>query len=84
MVIKIIIDFCLNVYYYFCINKRKEVKMSPRTGRPTNNPKGNYTGIRLSDNEIKKLKFCMKETGMTKTDVIRKGIDLVYKELTKK
>lgn len=58
--------------------------MSPRTGRPTNNPKGNYTGIRLSDNEIKKLKFCMKETGMTKTDVIRKGIDLVYKELTKK
>ncbi len=58
--------------------------MSPRTGRPTNNPKGNYTGIRLSDSEIKKLAFCMKATGMTKTDVIRKGIDLVYKELSEK
>ncbi len=53
-------------------------------GRPTENPKGNYTGIRLSDDENKKLNFCMKETGMTKTDVLRKGIDLVYQEITKK
>ncbi len=54
-----------------------------KMGRPTDNPKGNYTGIRLSDDENKKLDFCMKETGMTKTDVIRKGIDLVYKEIIK-
>ncbi|MCI9490108.1 MAG: hypothetical protein HFG97_08870 [Dorea sp.] len=53
-------------------------------GRPTENPKGNYTGIRLSDDEVKKLDFCMKKTGMTKTDVLRKGIDLVYQEITKK
>lgn len=58
--------------------------MSPRTGRPTNNPKGNYTGIRLSDDELKKLEFCTKETGMTKTDVIRVGIQLVYEQITKK
>lgn len=53
-------------------------------GRPTENPKGNYTGIRLSDDEVEKIDFCMKKTGMTKTDVLRKGIDLVYQEITKK
>ena len=53
-------------------------------GRPTENPKGHYTGIRLSDDEVKKIDFCMKKTGMTKTDVLRKGIDLVYQEITKK
>ena len=53
-------------------------------GRPTENPKGNYTGIRLSDDEVKKLDFCMKKTGMNKTDVLRKGIELVYQEITKK
>lgn len=55
--------------------------MSPRTGRPTNNPKDNYTGIRLSNDEVEKLSFCMKETGMTKTDVIREGIDTLYSKL---
>lgn len=53
-------------------------------GRPTESPKGNYTGIRLSDDEVKKIDFCMKRTGMTKTDVIRKGINLAYQEIIKK
>lgn len=52
--------------------------MSPRTGRPTNNPKPHRESFRLSDDDIKKLDFCIKQTGMTKTDIIRKGIDLVY------
>lgn len=59
--------------------------MSPRTGRPTNDPRGtNRTGVRLTDSDMEKLEFCVKETGMTKTDIIRKGIDLVYREITKK
>lgn len=57
--------------------------MPLRTGRPTDNPKENYTGIRLSDDELKKLKFCMEKTGMTKTGVIRAGIELVYGQITK-
>lgn len=57
--------------------------MSPRTGRPTNNPKENYTGIRLSDDELDKIKFCMKQTGMTKTGIIRAGIELVYEKIAK-
>lgn len=78
------LDFCLNRCYILFIQKKGDDKLSPRTGRPTNNPKENYTGIRLSDDELKKLKFCMEKTGMTKTGVIRAGIELVYEQITKK
>lgn len=58
--------------------------MSPRTGRPTTNPKKHKKEVRLSSEDIQKLDICTKATGMTETDVIRKGIDLVYQEVTKK
>lgn len=59
--------------------------MSPRNGRPpSENPKGNRKSYRLSDGDMNKLKFCVKKTGMTETDIIRKGIDLVYNELKEK
>ena len=56
--------------------------MSPRTGRPTNDPRGtNRTGVRLTDSDMEKLDFCIRKTEMTKTEIIRKGNDLVYKQL---
>lgn len=59
--------------------------MSPRTGRPpSKNPKGNRKSYRLSNDDMEKLNFCVEKTGMTATDIIRKGIGLVYQELTKK
>ena len=59
--------------------------MSPRHGRPpSNNPKGHRKSYRLSDADIEKLDICIKETGLTATDIIRKGIDLAYQEVTKK
>lgn len=59
--------------------------MSPAHGRPpSKDPKRNDTRIRLTDSEVEKLIFCAKQTGMTKADVIRNGIDLVYAEVTKK
>lgn len=58
--------------------------MSPRTGRPTQTPKKNRKSYRLSDEDIEKLSFCINETGMTETDIVRKGIDLVYREIKKK
>lgn len=57
--------------------------MSPRTGRPTKDPKKHETRIRMSDREIEMLETCCEKTGMTKADVIRKGIELVYKEVSK-
>ena len=64
--------------------KKGDDKLTPRTGRPTKEPKYNRESFRLSDNDIQKINYCVDNTGMTKTDVIRKGIDLVYKEVTKK
>lgn len=59
--------------------------MSPRNGRPpSENPKSHRESFRLSDSDMHKLNVCMEKTGMSKTDVIRKGIDEVYKKVTKK
>lgn len=58
--------------------------MSPRNGRPpSKDPKRHETRIRMSDNDIEKLEYCCNQTGLTKADVIRMGIDKVYKELKK-
>lgn len=58
--------------------------MSPRTGRPTKEPKEKRESFRFSDKDIEKLDFCAKQNGTSKTEIIRKGIDLVYQETTKK
>lgn len=52
-------------------------------GRPTEDPKTLSTRIRLSQNDIEKLEYCSKETGKTKAEIIRKGIDKVYNEIKK-
>lgn len=55
--------------------------MSPRTGRPTDDPKKNAMFLRLSDDDIQKLEYCLKMTGKTKSEIIRMGIDVVYKKI---
>jgi predicted DNA-binding protein len=63
------------------IQKRGEI-MSPK-GRPTNEPKNLSTRIRLSDEDVKRLEFCCQETGLTKAEIIRQGIQTVYEKLKK-
>lgn len=55
--------------------------MSPRTGRPTNDPKKLSTRIRMSDEDIKMLEYCCEVTGRTKADIIRDGIREVYNKI---
>jgi len=50
-------------------------------GRPTTDPKTLSTRIRLSQNDIEKLEYCCKQTGKTKAEIIREGIQKVYGEL---
>ncbi len=57
---------------------------SPRTGRPTTDPKKHETRIRMSDEDVRLLEYCVKETGLTKTKIIRQGIREVYAKLKKK
>lgn len=57
--------------------------MSPRTGRPTTDPKKHETRIRMSDEDVRILEECCRLTGMTKADVIRQGIREVYEKVKK-
>ena len=57
--------------------------MSPRTGRPTEDPKKHETRIRMSDEDVRTLEECCRITGMSKADVIRQGIREVYKRVKK-
>lgn len=57
--------------------------MSPRTGRPTDNPKNHETRIRMSDGDIQRLDYCVKVLGLSKAEVIRRGIDRMYQEAQK-
>lgn len=55
--------------------------MSPRTGRPTDNPKTLSTRVRLSQEDIDRLEYCATKTGRSKADIIRQGIKSVYDRL---
>jgi len=57
--------------------------MSPRTGRPTDDPKTIRVGIRMSKVDEEKLEYCCKVLGLTKTEVIQRGIEKVYEEARK-
>lgn len=57
--------------------------MTARTGRPTSDPKRNQFKVRLTDLEEEKLELCAKQSGKTKTDIIRLGIEKVYEEICK-
>ena len=52
-----------------------------RTGRPTDDPKTLNTRIRLSKSDVELLEYCCKVTGMSKAEVMRKGIRKVYDEV---
>lgn len=55
-----------------------------KMGRPpSDTPKRNQQRIRMSDDEIEMLNYCCKVTGLTKADIIRRGIKTVYEEVQK-
>lgn len=57
--------------------------MSPM-GRPSDDPKTKRLGLRLSDNDIEKLEYCCKRTGLSRAEIVRRGIQKVYDELNNK
>ena len=53
--------------------------MSPRTGRPPkDNPKDTRIQIRVDRETLEKLDECAERGQTTRSDVVRRGIDLVY------
>ena len=55
-------------------DKRKEGIMTPRTGRPTNNPRPNKISIRISDKDKEILENYCKKENVNKTEAISRGI----------
>lgn len=59
--------------------------MSPRTGRPkSDSPKDTMLRVRLDDEYCGKLDFCSETLGLSKSDIVRKGIDLVEQSIKQK
>lgn len=48
--------------------------MSPRTGRPTNNPRPHKISIRISDEDKSILEKYCEENNVNKTEAISRGI----------
>jgi hypothetical protein len=53
-----------------------------RTDPRVDDPRNNQYRIRLSDAELSKLDYCVKHTGKTKAEIIREGIEIIYRKIT--
>ena len=59
--------------------------MSPRTGRPPKeNPRKINLNIRLTEREAKDIQECADNLGISRTDTIMRGIELVKSEIKKR
>lgn len=55
--------------------------METKKGRPTDNPKTIQTRIRMTKEQAEKLNECSKKLQISKTDVVVKGIEMIYDNL---
>lgn len=56
----------------------------PKMGRPTDNPREERLGFRVSEEESKMIQYCVKHSGMSKSDILRLGIKKFYEEIKNK
>lgn len=57
--------------------------MSPRTGRPTNNPRPNKISIRISDSDKELLEKYCEQQNVNKTEAISRGIQKLESDIKK-
>lgn len=57
--------------------------MSPRTGRPTDNPKTEEIKVRATKEDKELLKECCDKLKQTQYEVVMNGIRMVYEETKK-
>lgn len=73
-------------YYICCSDKKKGGKrMSPRTGRPkSDNSKDTMLRVRIDEETVNKLEITSKELNITKSEVVRNGIESEYQKAISK
>lgn len=65
-------------------SKGVNLVLSKKMGRPfTENPKDKLLQVRLDKETVDKLDFCVNVQNVSRSSVVRNGIDKVYKELKK-
>lgn len=57
--------------------------MSPRTGRPTTNPKTEEIKVRATAEDKALLKECCKELNESQYEVVMRGLRMVHAEIKK-
>lgn len=58
--------------------------MSPKIGRPkSDSPKDTMLRVRLDEAYCQKLELCATKLNLSKSDVVRRGIDLVAQSIEK-
>ena len=59
--------------------------MSPRTGRPkSDNSKDTMLRVRIDEDTVNKLNFASSKLEITKSEVVRNGIESEYQKALKK
>lgn len=58
--------------------------MAAKAGRPTDDPKRARVGFRLTEDESAMIDYCCEVFGITKTEVIRHGINEMYQKAVEK
>jgi len=58
--------------------------LSPRAGRPpSGNARQKKVETRMTKEELEKLDYCCNITKMSRSEIIRAGINLIYNDLKK-
>lgn len=52
-----------------------------KTGRPTDNPKDTTLKFRFDRESVRKLEACSKALHTSKSEVVRRGVCLMYQEV---
>ena len=57
--------------------------MSPRTGRPTDNPKGERITVRLDEQSVSIMKEYCEQENVDKAEAVRRGLKKLEAEIKK-
>ena len=75
----------MHIYYNLRVPKSEVILLgNKKMGRPTDNPKNGIIKIRADEETIKKLGECSEKLNLSRSDIIRKGINDVHNSLNKK
>lgn len=76
------LDFRTTLVYNLLMGYKSEVNIvSPRTGRPTDNPKGKPMHVRLDKESDEILEQYCKQENISKTEATRRGIKKLKSDL---